>query len=259
MEMTNLETALGALERDADATAKLLASALREAKRVKTAAAVGQLRDVQAALESAARLSRAATQAAEELCEGWQFDTDTYLSEGGYTKEVLELAAEEGLSAFESDGRILSYPAIVQVSPNDATVLIDRHRERRIRPSVLVKALMALQGRPPKFKADMFLDALSTAYDAVLGQQGQRRGVTVKLVELYSVLTMLPGSSRDYTKAEFARDLYLLDQSGITTTRKGRTLRLPASALTRSGGVLVTVTRNGQEKVYAGICFEGEQ
>ena len=57
-------------------------------------------------------------------------------------------------------------------------------------------------------------------------------------------------------KAEFARDLDLLDQSGATRTRDGRTLLLPASALTRSSGVFTTVTRSGQEKVYAGICFE---
>ena len=79
----------------------------------------------------------------------------------------------------------------------------------------------------------------------------------MKLVDVYAVLTVLPGSARDYTKQEFARDLYLLDQSGATSTRDGRTLSLPASALTRAGGVLTTVARTGQAKVYAGISFEG--
>ena len=78
----------------------------------------------------------------------------------------------------------------------------------------------------------------------------------MRLVDVYAVLTLLPGSNREYTKAEFARDLYLLDQSGVTTTRDGRQLRLPASALTRSAGVLVTVARSGQEKLYAGVSFE---
>jgi hypothetical protein len=68
-------------------------------------------------------------------------------------------------------------------------------------------------------------------------------------------MTLMPGSAREYTKQEFARDLYLLDQSGVVTTRRGRQLALPASALTRTSGVLTTVTRSGQEKVYAGICF----
>jgi hypothetical protein len=66
----------------------------------------------------------------------------------------------------------------------------------------------------------------------------------------------MPGMARDYTKPEFARDVYLLDQSGIVTTRRGRRMSLPASALTRSAGVLRTVTRTGQSKDYAGISFE---
>ena len=74
---------------------------------------------------------------------------------------------------------------------------------------------------------------------------------------MYRVLTVLPGSAREYSKQEFARDLYLLDQSEVTTTKDGRTLHLPASALTRGSGLLTTVTRSGQEKVYAGISFDG--
>ncbi len=70
-----------------------------------------------------------------------------------------------------------------------------------------------------------------------------RPGATVKLASVYSVLTLLPGASRDYTRPEFARDLYLLDQSGVTVTKNGRVLSLPASALTRGSGVLTTVTR----------------
>ena len=38
-------------------------------------------------------------------------------------------------------------------------------------------------------------------------------------------------------------------------TRDGRRMSLPASALTRSAGVLKTVTRSGQTKIYAGVAF----
>ncbi len=62
----------------------------------------------------------------------------------------------------------------------------------------------------------------------------------------------MSGAARSTADKSFARDLYLLDQSGVTTTKDGRELRLPASALTRSAGTLRTVTRAGQEKVYAG-------
>jgi len=66
----------------------------------------------------------------------------------------------------------------------------------------------------------------------------------------WSVLTLLPGQAKEYTLApEFARDLYLLDQSGIRQTKDGRMLRLarPAAAPGRPG-VLTTVARTGQQQ-----------
>jgi hypothetical protein len=122
---------------------------------------------------------------------------------------------------------------------------------------VLVRLLKGLQSRPPKFKAEAFLEALASGYDLVVARTGGRNGSVVKLVDVYALLTVLPGLAREYTKQEFARDLYLLDQSGVVATKNGRQLSLPASALTRGPGVLTTVSRSGQEKVYAGISLSG--
>jgi hypothetical protein len=243
------------MEHDADAAARQLASALKEAKKVKAAAAGGQLRELRSSLDGSLRLAAEAASAMRELRESWTFDEHAHFASGAYAKEILALAAELGVQAYESDDRILSYPAIVAVSPADTTVVIDKKKERRTRPSVLVRLLQALQSKPPKFKAQAFLDALATAYDLVVARSA-RPGATVKLVDVYRVLTVMPGASREYSKQEFARDIYLLDQAGVVETRDGRTLHLPASALTRGSGVLVTVTRSGQQKVYAGISFE---
>lgn len=255
---TGLEGALAHVERDADAVVRALSAALREAKKAKASAASGQLRDLRQALEGSVRLGDEAAAAARDLRAGWTFDEQDHFASGAFAAEVLALAADHGVQAYDSDDRILSYPAIVSVAAADTSVLIDKKKERRVRPSVLVRTLKALQSRPPTFKAEAFLEALAAAYDLVVAAgTGTRPGSTVKLGELYKVLTVMPGSAREYTKAELARDLYLLDQSGIVTTRDGRTLLLPASALTRSSGVLTTVTRSGQEKVYAGISFGG--
>ena len=256
MEATSLEEALIQFERDASGAVKTLTAALREVKKVQAAAAVGDLRALRNGTEASARLSDQAAESVRDLRGSWQFDESTYFESGEFTKEVLALGAEEGLQAFESDDRILSYPAIVQVVWADNAVLIDKQRDRRVRPSVLVRALKALQQKPPRFKAEAFLETLSSAYDLVVAGGSGRPGSVVKLVDLYTVLTLMPGAGRDYSKQEFARDLYLLDQSGAVTTRSGRTLSLPASALTRGSGMLHTVTRSGQAKVYAGISFE---
>ena len=78
----------------------------------------------------------------------------------------------------------------------------------------------------------------------------------VRLVDIWSTLTMLPGQRVQYSKQEFARDLYLLDQSGVTSTARSlRTLRWSASTGTKGAGTLVTVARNGQQQRYWGVSF----
>jgi hypothetical protein len=247
-----LEQALADLESHADSTVRALMTAVKAAKRVKHAAAAGLLRDLQQAADTVAELSVQAATSAAELRAAWRFDAAAYFESGAYTKELLGAAGDAGLQAVELDDRIISYPSIVSVSPGDTSVVIDKKKDRRVRPSVVVDHLAALQGRPPKFRPESFIETLAKAYDLV----ATRQGATVKLASLYAVLTLLPGTNREYTKPEFARDLYLLDQSGVTTTRDGRRMTLPASALTRGSGVLQTVTRSGQVKVYAGITFD---
>lgn len=252
---TSLESALQAAERDADATLRALGAAVRSAKRAKAAASWGQLRDLQQALEATAAMAEQAAAAARALQEGWEFDASGHFASGQYAKELLACAADAGLQAFESDDLILSYPAIVQVSESDTTVIVDKKKERRVRPSVLVNQLAALQQRPPKFKPEAFIEALASAYDHVVGVRGLRPGAPARLVDIHRALTLLPGAAREYTRQELARDLYLLDQSGVVEAKDGRRMSLPASAMTRSGPVLTTVTRSGQTKIYAGIAF----
>lgn len=250
-----LEAALDATEADADATLRILAASVRSAKRAKAAAASGQIRELQQALEATAALVEQAAAAARDLRASWRFDASGYFASGEFAKELLATAADAGLQAFESDDLILSYPAIVAVSAGDATVVVDKKKERRVRPSVLVAHLTALQQRPPTFKPEPFIEALAAAYDLVGAARGLRPGAPARLLDVHRVLTLLPGAARDYSRQELARDLYLLDQSGVVEVKDGRRMSLPASAMTRSGAVLTTVTRSGQTKVYAGIVF----
>jgi len=252
-----LEDALAALEADAATLLKAVAALGRIAKRAKTAAEHGTVRDIPQALAGAEQLAEDVSESAERLRAGWRFDVETWFTSGAYAKELLAAALEGGVSAFESDDRILCYPVIVQVSTTDTSIVIDKKKERRIRPTVVVAGLSSLQQREPKFKPEAFIESLATAYDFVIAARSMRPGAPARLVDLHGLLTIMPGSAREYTRPEFARDIYLLDQSGVVTTRRGRRMSLPASALTRSAGVLRTVTRTGQEKDYAGISFEG--
>jgi hypothetical protein len=155
------------------------------------------------------------------------------------------------------DNRLYCYPVLIRVLPGDRAVMIDRKRERRLRPSVLVRHLRDLQRRPPRFRPADFLNALYATYGvAVERRDGRKPGAVVPLGELYELLTLLPGQSREYSKQEFARDVYLLDQSGETTAKDGARLEFHSGAGARVPcGALTVVTRTGAEKTYHGISF----
>jgi hypothetical protein len=147
----------------------------------------------------------------------------------------------------------------MRILPNERTVLIDKAREKRLRPSVLVSHLKDLQNKPVRFKPEVFLESLYTAYSVAVSTRPKdlvNTRVVVPLLEVYNLLTLLPGQSKEYSRQEFARDIYLLDQSRVAKTKKGLVVSFPASTGTRSTSNTITViTQNGHEKKYYGISF----
>ena len=254
-----LEQALGQIEQAADTALDAAAQLTRTLRRLRVAAQGGNLRDLRATLTAAAQAADRAREAATGAAESWTFDEETYFDSGAYTRELLMAAREDGLQMFERDERLYCYPVLVRVSPPDRAVFVDRARERRIRPSVLVQHLRAVQRRPPRFRPEAFLEALFTAYGHLARRRGDDEvvaGQPERLIDVYELLTLMPGAARDYSRQEFARDVYLLDRSGVTTTRRGYVVSFPASSGARSAGSSVrVVTEGGQEKVYYGIAF----
>lgn len=250
-----LESALAATEQQVDAALKATAAVARELKRAKTGAARGQVRDLRRTLSAAAVLAQDAARVTEDTASSFDIDEQEHLASGSYAKELLDAATAHGVTMVEADERLLCYPSLVRVLPGDAAVEIDRRREKRLRPSVLVGLLAAAQARPPRFRPQPFLDSLAAGYDLVRSREQQRDAVVVRLVDVWGVLTLLPGQQRDYTRPEFARDLYLLDSSGVSAAKGGRVLRWHASSGTRGAGMLTTVAQTGQQQRYWGISF----
>jgi hypothetical protein len=208
------------------------------------------------ALAAAQAATEALAEQARTLQDGFDLDEQDYLASGAYTKELLAAAEAKGVKMFEEEDRLLCYPSLLRLLPGDAVVEIDKVRERRIRPSALVERLAKTQARAPRFKAEAFLDSLRGAYELVALREDKKADGVVRLVEVWSVLTMLPGQRGQYSKQEFARDLYVLDQSGVrSTSRSPRELRWSASTGTKGAGVLVTVARSGQRQYYWGVSF----
>ena len=255
----SLEEALEKTEADADAALKAAAAVARSLKRFRAAAHVGNLRDLRPAIDSAEQALAELGRRLAEATTGWDFDEEAYFSDGRYPRELLETARRLDVRMFELDDRLYCYPSLLRVLGNDRSVLIDRGRERRLRPSFLIGHLRDLQRRPPRFRPEAFLESLFAAYGHLVEKRGTGRvdqGVVEKLLDVYELLTLLPGQTREYSKQEFARDIYLLDRSGVTQTRRGYVVSFPASTGARSTGSTVRiVTESGQEKVYYGIAF----
>src|SRR5215210_2946339 len=104
----------------------------------------------------------------EDARVGWDFDEEMYFASGLFPREVLDTAERKGVRIFEQDERLYCYPSLIRVLPGDRSVMIDKARERRVRPSVLVEQLRELQRRPARFKPEAFLESLFSAYASIV-------------------------------------------------------------------------------------------
>ncbi len=255
----SLEKALASTQADIESALKLASSVAASLRKVRSAAATGNLRDLRPALLSAEQAITALRQQFANAREGWDFDEEGYLSSDGFPSELIDAGSRAGIRIFEQDDRLYSYPALIRVLPKDRAVLIDKTRARKLRPTVLVNQLKELQKRPPRFRPEPFLESLFEAYSTLVAKRGKglfSEGRVETLLAVYKLLTLLPDQSREYSRQEFGRDIYLLDRSGVSRTRGGMVVSFPASTATRSPSSTVRIiTEEGTEKVYYGIQF----
>ncbi len=260
-----LEDAFVQTERDARATQRAAEVATKAARRAVAAAVTGDVTAMAKALAETERATAALTMQLKNTIEGWTFDAQAYAESGGLAEELQSAALAEGLSVYEQDGRLFCYPALVRILPAEPAVEIDRKRFRSVRPSYVAAQLKALRLRRQRFRPEQFLEVLFKAYDWVRkSEAGSTRrldgqGPVIELVSLFDLLTLFPDTQKDYGRAEFTRDLYLLDRSRVVETRAGARLELSASTGTKglAAKLLQIVGEDGVPKVYFGISFAG--
>ena len=255
----SLEKALTKTEADAGAAFDTAMAAVRSLKKFRAAAKSGDLRDLRKTIEATEQAITALRQQFSNAKDGWDFDEETYLSGNGFLSEICETAKQMGVTVFEQDDRLYCYPALIKVSPNERAVFVDKKRVTRIRPSILVAHLKELQRQPARFKSEPFLAALFSAYSKAVAMRGKgllQTAPVIPLLDIYELLTLLPGQAREYSKPEFARDIYLLHRSGFDTTKSGAKVSFPASTGTKTPTRTISViTESGEEKRYYGISF----
>lgn len=256
--MPELESSLAMAEEQANRTVKTAQAALQAARKVQKAARDGNLRDLGAAFEHMEKSLEALQKQTIASRGAWVFDEESYLGSRAYIEELIGLSRGSGLDLYERDDRLYSYPVLVRILPKERAVRIDKQVERRLRPSVLVAHLKDIQRRPPRFAPEAFLKALFAVWERLVKEK-PREGqfATVSLYDVYEVLTLLPGQNREYSRQEFARDIYLLDRSGHVRLSGDWSASFPASTGTKFGKskVLSVVKEDGTLKEYYGIAF----
>ncbi len=262
--MDSFERAFSETESAADSTIKSAGDLTKLARQLKKAARDGNITAIkrnQGRLDAALEDLR---QTATNAVQSWPFedgDEEQYLRDG-YAAELRSAASVRGLEIHERDGRMVSHPSIVRILPREWAVRIDKKKVSTIRPSHLAGILLLNQKKPVQFPSGRFLEALYTVYSDLVRVESPGRlmergpGPVVPLDRIYKMFTSLPGTSRDYTTMDFARDLYQLDASSLMKTKSGSVVSFHASTSTRSGkGVFSFVGPEGQEIQYYGVRF----
>lgn len=254
-----LEQALAMTEENAAQTVEVARKVVGSLRKFEGAAREGRLKDMRASMEAAEKAMVALGQQLANAREGWRFDEEQYFANGRYSKELVAAGEKAGLKLFERDERLYCYPALLRVSGADRAVFVDKKRQTRVRPTVMVSILKDLQKKPPRFKPEAFLAALWEAYSRLVAanrRQNLTDGPPVPLLDIYDLVTLLPGQSREYTRQEFARDIYLLNRSPVSETKSGARVSFLASTGTKTPSrTLGVITEDGEEKRYYAIVF----
>lgn len=249
------EQAFADAERAASAAGKAVKLLSAVARQLEKAAAEGDLSKMRKASDRLTTVLDSTRQEVANARTAWPFtqeEEDTYMRQS-YADEVINTARMENLPIQRRDEGLVVFPSILRILPGDRAVRINRKKVQAIRPSRVVKSLRDIQSRKQKGTPEALLEVLHRAYRLIVGTE---YGKIVTLASIYEALTLLPGSAAGYDQTDFVRDLFLLDRSGVRTTKSGSGFSLPASTGTKSAkGTYSFVAPDGETVSYYGIRF----
>ena len=264
--MSTFEEGFAATERAADSVLQALGDVSRLARQLQRDAKAGNIAAIRrgtARLEESLSLIR---QQVGNAAQAWPFAPEEELAylQDQYAGELQGEAKKKGLQLFERDGRLIAHPSVVRVLPADRVVEVNRRQTSAIRPSKIMGDLEKLQKSPPRSNPQQFLQSLYDAYLELGGRNTSDQlglgqgGHVVGLARIYNLWTGRPGTRREYSQLDFARDLYNLETSGVREVRSGARISFPASTATRgTRGTISFVGPDGEAVQFYGIQFTG--
>ena len=250
------EQGFAEVERAADRVLKVTAALAATTKALLRAARDGDVTSISKSSQKLAGLAETVLQEVSNCRSAWPFspESEERFLKDEYFNELIRLAEKEGLKVQRRDAQLVSYPYIVRVLPSERVLRLNRVRVTGLRPTNVVSRLRDAQTKRIRSNVQPFLESLYTAYQLVAGSDGG----TVPLAKLYRAFTLLPNSAAEYSRDDFARDLLSLDRAGITKTRSGASISLPASTGTKdSRDIFTCVAQDGEVITYYAVRFSG--
>jgi hypothetical protein len=175
---------------------------------------------------------------------------------GPLLTEIQRIGRSEGLTISALDGRLVAFPVIVESNPENLTVKIGRTTSKSLRPSAVVAQIRAAM-KKARSKPERFIELLHGAAQWVNADSAKSSGV--RLDDVYKVITLHPDTKKNYSPIDFAVDLYTLDTSDVSATKKGtRIFFLGATGAKGSSGTFSIVGPDSAPRHYVGIRFEEE-
>lgn len=263
--MDNFEQAFEEAEESAAALLKAAQAMATQAKRLQKAAKEGNIANLKKIHTNLDQVLDDLKATVTTVQESWPYSDDDVIEHlnDGYVEELFKVAKDHDLKIYERDGQLIAYPSILSIVANDHSVRVDRKKAPGVRPSSLVALLIKTQKKKPRFSAGALLRALHGVYLELTREKGKRSlvatetGQVVQLDLVYRMFTSMPGTSRDYTRTDFARDIFELERSSEKVTRTGFEVSFPSSTGTRSGkGVFSFIGPDGSEASYYGMRFD---
>jgi hypothetical protein len=254
--MDSFEQSCTEAKRLADGAVHAATKLVQAAKELSKAADEGDLAKIRRATEKVGTVAAAARQHVANAEAAWPLtpEQEEQLLRDHFEDELIETARSEGLTIRHHEQRLIVFPSVLRVLPEKRAVQIDRERVTAIRPGKLVQRLKLSAMKKPKLSPERFIETLHAAYVLVVTESGDRAGTT--LAKVYDALTLLPDVRKEYSVSDFTRDVFILDRSGVTTTKAGARLTLPAATGTKGASKLLQfVDPSGEPVTYYGIRF----
>lgn len=255
--MKTLEGACQDTEQAATVAGKAGLNLSRAARAVQRAACAGDTSKIRKALESLDAELAVVIETTRAARASWQYSDDeiTNYLESSFATELMAAAQKEGLRLERLEDHLSAFPVIVQVLAKQRAVRLGKVKSSSLRPRNLV-AEIKRRHRAAGTKPEQFIEILYRCYSHLVGD---KIGKGVELLDIYSMLTILPEAKRSYQEEEFGRDLFLLESSSTRRTQKGARVEFPAATGTRGSKSILVVAPDGARKRYFGLRFVQEE